>query len=353
MRAMADNEQWMRLALREALRGVGKTSPNPMVGALIVSARGRLLAAGWHRAAGSAHAEIDALRRLQMSKGPGRARGATLYVTLEPCSTVGRTPPCVEAIIEAGFARVVVGAIDPNPAHAGHGLEILRMAGIAVTTGVLEEKAMALNAAFNKWIVTRMPLVIAKCALTLDGRITRLPEEGQWLTGGAARRDAHRLRARVDAILVGAGTVLADDPQLTVRGVRLKKQPWRVVLAGERELPAGAKLLSDEHRERTLMYRNKRLETVLRDLGQREVTSVLIEGGARVLGEAFDGELVDQVRFYVAPLISGGGKMAVGGRGDDWREAPRLRNVEYRRVGPDLVLAGEVQYPGNKKKRSR
>lgn len=337
----------MRAALREARRGVGRTSPNPAVGAVIVSAKGKLLAKGWHRAAGEAHAEIDAMRRL---KSDGLAtKGASLYVTLEPCSTHGRTPPCVEAIIAGKFGRVIVGVIDPNPLHAGRGLKRLRVAGIEVTVGVLGEEAAALNRGFNKWIVTGMPLVIAKCALSLDGRITRAPGEGQWLTSERARKDAHRLRGQVDAILVGAGTVRADNPRLTVRGVRGvrgARQPWRVVLTRSGKLPKRAHLFTDEHRERTLVYKKRRLEWVLRDLGNRGVTSVLIEGGMEVLGEAFDRRLVDRVQFYIAPLIVGGGKLAVGGRGFGSREAPVIERVEYRRIGSELVIAGDVRYGG-------
>ena len=331
----------MRLALREARRGAGRTSPNPAVGAVIVSARGRLLASGWHRAAGCPHAEIEAFRRLAR---PGLARGASLYVTLEPCSTHGRTPPCVDAIIAAGFARVVAGATDPNPAHAGHGFDRLRAAGIEVIPGVLAAEAAALNRAFNKWIVTGLPLVIAKCALSLDGRITRLPSEGPWLTCERSRSDAHRLRARVDAILIGAGTLRVDNPRLTVRGVRVTRQPWRVVLTRSGDLPAQAHLFTDEHSERTLVYKRRSLAWVLRNLGRRGVTSVLIEGGAQLLGEAFDRRLVDRVQFYAAPLLVGGLKLSIAGRGAG-RKSPVVANPEYRRIGSDLVLTGDVSYP--------
>jgi len=334
------DEHWMRLALREAGRGVGRTSPNPAVGAVIVSARGKMLARGWHRAVGGPHAEIEALGRLER---PASARGATLFVTLEPCSTHGRTPPCVEAIIGAGFARVVVGAIDPNPAHAGRGIDQLRAAGIEVIAGVLEAEAAEMNRAFNKWITTGMPLVIAKCALSLDGRITRLAGEGQWLTSEAARADAHRLRARVDAIVIGAGTLRADNPRLTARGGRgAMRQPWRVVLTRSGELPAGSHIFTDEHRDRTLVYRRRSLASALRDLGARGVTSVLIEGGAEVLGEAFDKGLVDRAQFYVAPLLVGGPKVAIGGRGFSASDAPRILNPKYRRIGNDLVMTGDV-----------
>jgi len=333
---MFSHENWMRMALREARRGIGRTSPNPAVGAVIVSARGRLLATGWHRAAGRPHAEVEAIHRLAR---PGLARGASLYVTLEPCSTHGRTPPCVEAIIAARFARVIVGATDPNPAHAGRGFAKLRAAGIEVIEGVLAEEASALNRAFNKWILTGIPLVIAKCALSVDGRISRLPEEGQWLTGERTRADAHRQRARVDAILIGAGTLRADNPRLTVRGVPAARQPWRVVVTRSGKLPARSHLFTDEHRDRTLVYRDKPLEAVLRDLGGRGVTSVMIEGGAVVLGEAFDARLVDSVRFYIAPLLLGGPKPAIGGTGI---AAPGLANTVCRRIGGDLVLTGDV-----------
>ncbi|HWB60221.1 MAG TPA: bifunctional diaminohydroxyphosphoribosylaminopyrimidine deaminase/5-amino-6-(5-phosphoribosylamino)uracil reductase RibD, partial [Chthoniobacteraceae bacterium] len=192
------DEKYMRLALREAAKGIGHTSPNPAVGAVLVSRAGKILARGWHHAAGCPHAEIEALGKTR------HARGATLYVTLEPCSTRGRTPPCTEAIIAAGIARVVIGAIDPNPAHAGRAVKILKRAGIAVTTGLLAAECAALNRPFNKWIVTGMPYVYAKAGMSLDGRIARQPGEGQWITSPASRAHVQKLRARVDAILIGA-----------------------------------------------------------------------------------------------------------------------------------------------------
>jgi diaminohydroxyphosphoribosylaminopyrimidine deaminase/5-amino-6-(5-phosphoribosylamino)uracil reductase len=338
---MTPHDTWMRLALREARRGLGRTSPNPAVGAVIVSARGLLLAKGWHRAAGQPHAEIEAIRRLAR---PALARGATLYVTLEPCSTHGRTGPCVDAIIAAGFRRVVVGVVDPNPAHAGRGLKQLRKAGIDIIQGVLAQEAAALNRGFNKWILTGLPYVIAKCALSLDGRITRLPAEGQWLTSERSRADVHRLRARVDAILIGAGTLRDDNPRLTVRGVRCARQPWRVVVARSGELPAHAHLFTDEHRNRTLVYKKRSLAWVLRDLGRRGVTTVLLEGGMRILGEAFDKRLVDRVQFYVAPLLLGGPKLSIGGHGSTSTGGAVIANPEYRRIGSDVVLTGDVRY---------
>jgi len=333
----------MRAALREAAKGAGRTSPNPAVGAVIVARGGRsVLARGYHRQAGMPHAEREALRAL----GGKAARGATLYVTLEPCSTCGRTPPCVDAIIEAGFARGVIGDIDPNPAHAGRGIRLLRDAGISVLTGVLEEKCHALNPAFNKWIQTGMPLVIAKAGMSLDGRLSRPPGEGQWITGPASRERAHRLRAEVDAILIGAGTLRADNPRLTVRRVPNARQPWRVVLSrGGEELPAGSHLFTDEFKDRTLVYVRKSLRKVLRDLGRKGVTSVLIEGGMQVLGEAFDRRLVDRVHFFMAPLFLGGPKIVLGGRGaGSTPESARIIHPRYEKIGGDLHLWGEVAF---------
>ncbi|MCE9609585.1 MAG: bifunctional diaminohydroxyphosphoribosylaminopyrimidine deaminase/5-amino-6-(5-phosphoribosylamino)uracil reductase RibD [Chthoniobacter sp.] len=339
---MHDDEKHLRAALRVAARGVSHTSPNPAVGAVIVRG-GRVLARGFHRKAGGPHAEIEALHAL---KNPALARGATLYVTLEPCSTHGRTPPCVEAIIRAGFARVVVGAVDPNPAHAGRGLELLRAAGLAVTSGVLENECRELNAGFNKWIVTGLPLVIAKAGMSLDGRLTRPPGEGRWLTSPAARADAMRLRARVDAILIGAQTLRADNPRLTVRGVPGSRQPWRVIVTRSCDLPKRAHVFTDAHRDRTLVFRGQSLRTVLRELGRRGLSSVLLEGGGRVLGDAFDRRLVDRIHFYLAPLLCGGPVPAIGGRGVAATiAAPQLRHPHYQKIGSDLRLTAEVAYP--------
>ena len=329
----------MRLALREAARGVGCTSPNPAVGAVIVKG-GRVIAKGWHRCAGGAHAEIEALRAL---KKPDLARGATIFVTLEPCCTHGRTPPCTDAIIGAGIARVVTGATDPNPRHAGRGFAVLKKAGVTVTEGILAEKCAALNAGFNKWITTGMPLVIAKAGFSLDGRLTRPPGEGAWLTSEQSRADAMRLRATVDAILVGAGTVRADNPHLTIRGMSgERRQPWRAVLTRSGHLPQDAHLFSDAHRGRTLVFRGKSLRAVLRDLGKRGCTTVMIEGGGKILGAAFDAGLVDRVQFYLAPLLCGGPDVIGGSGAGSTRESPGLENVSFRKIGPDIRITADV-----------
>lgn len=331
----------MRAALAEARRGLGRTSPNPAVGAVIVRG-GRILARGFHRAAGRPHAEIEALRALP---SPADAQGATIYVTLEPCSTHGRTPPCTDAIRRAGIKRVVYGATDPNPAHAGRADALLRAHGIAVTAGVLAADCAALNRAWNYWIKTGRPWVIAKCGLSLDGRISSHPE-ARWITNADSRSDAMQLRAGVDAILIGGGTARADNPRLTLRGIRGARQPWRVVVTKSGRLPKTLHLFQDRHRDRTLIFRGEALPDVLATLGAMDVTSVLIEGGGHTLGDAFDAGLVDEVVFYLAPQFLGGPVPAVGGMGVARNEDARpLVEVSYARLGDDVRVRGLVPRP--------
>lgn len=335
---LGDDEKFLRLALAEAARGLGRTHPNPAVGAVLVKS-GRVLATGWHRKAGGPHAEIEALAALPSLH---LARGATLYVTLEPCSTHGRTPPCTAAIISAGVRRVVYGATDPNPAHAGRAAQILTAAGLTVTSGVLERGCTNLNRAWNKWIATGLPFVTAKVGMSLDGRISSHPS-ARWITGEPARRDAMRLRAECGAILVGAGTVRADNPRLTLRGVR-GRQPLRVVWTRSGRLPRGAFLFTDRFKHRTVISRAESLGELLRDLGARGVSHVLIEGGSTVLGAAFDGGLVDRLVFYIAPVLLGGPSPAIGGTGAGSLAATRdLEEVTVRRIGEDLCIEGFVK----------
>lgn len=329
-----DDEKFMRMALAQARKGRGKTHPNPAVGAVIVR-RNSVIASGWHRGAGRPHAEIEAIRAWGKS-----TKGATIYITLEPCSTHGRTPPCTDAIISGKFARVVYGATDPNPDHQGRARRILKKAGIAVTEGVLGEECSELNADWNKWIVTGQPYVVAKAGLTLDGRISSHPES-RWITNERSRRDAMKFRTQVGAIIVGAGTVRIDNPQLTIRGIARAPQPWRVVISRSGQLPPEAHLLTDEHKDRTLVFRS--LKTALRELSERGVVCVLIEGGGQVLGEAFERGLVDAVRFHMAPLLAGGPVPAVGGRGVGRNEdALKLKKVRYQRFGDDVRMTGIV-----------
>jgi len=326
----------MRAALNEAKKALGQTSPNPAVGAVVVIDN-RMVAKGHHRKVGRDHAEIECLRDFG-ARVPARA---TLYVTLEPCSTAGRTAPCTDAIIKAGIKNVVVGAFDVNPRHSGKGIVQLRNAGVKVREGILADECSRINEAFNKWIVCGRPFVIAKCGMSLDGRLTRPDGEPRWITDPSARRHARRLRAGVDAILVGAETVRADNPRLTVRGVRWVRQPWRVVLTRSGKLPRRACFFSDRFASRTLIYRDKSLATVLKNLGKRGIISVLIEGGGEVLGQALDARLIDKVQLYLGPSLSGGPVIAFPGRGaEKTADALRLRCVSYRKIGQSVCITG-------------
>lgn len=338
-----EHEKFMRAALSEARRGVGLTSPNPAVGAVLVRG-GRIIARGYHRRPGAAHAEIACLRQVRGKLGASDR----LYVTLEPCCTRGRTPPCTEAIIAAGIRHVIVGARDPNPQHWGRGFGLLRQAGITVSTGVLEEECTALNEAFNKWVTTGLPLVIAKCGMSIDGRLTRAAGEDRWITTPASRRDALQLRRSVDAILIGAETLRQDNPRLTSRGTPKARQPWRVVVTRSGRLPHDARLFTDSSRARTLVLRQRSLTFALRDLGARQITSVLIEGGGDVLGQALDERVVDKVQIYVGAMFTGGKVFAFAGRGRAaTSDAARLAGVSYHRIGNDVRITGSVRYPDN------
>jgi diaminohydroxyphosphoribosylaminopyrimidine deaminase/5-amino-6-(5-phosphoribosylamino)uracil reductase len=329
----------MRTALREARRGLGLTSPNPAVGAVLTAGE-KIIGRAFHERAGGPHAEIKCL------EVAGRLpKDATLYVTLEPCSTIGQTGPCTDAIVRAGIGTVVIGAIDVNPRHNGRGIAILRKAGIEVRSGVLSEECSDLNESFNKWILTGQPFVVAKCGMSLDGRLTRPPYEPHWITNARARRDAQALRSQVDAILVGAETVRADNPRLTVRGIAGANQPWRVVLTRSGSLPDGARLFRDRFKEKTIVYRKKSLPLVLRDLGKKSVTSVLIEGGGNILGQALDAGLIDKVQIYLGPIFTGGPVIAFGGRGaSSTQTAVRLTRLSYAKLGDDVRVMGYPVY---------
>ena len=321
----------MRAALTEARKAIGQTSPNPAVGAVLV-VDDRIVAKGHHRGAGHEHAEVECLRTFG-AKMPARA---TLYITLEPCSTFGRTAPCTNAIVKAGVKNVVTGAVDVNPRHSGRGITQLRNAGVNVREGILAEACARLNEGFNKWIVTGRPFVTAKCGMSLDGRLTRPPSEPRWITS-SARHHAHELRTRADAILIGAETLRADNPRLTVRGMRHARQPWRVVLTRSGNLPPRAHLFSDRQAARTLVYKRKRLAAVLENLGKKNVTSVLIEGGGQILSQALDARLIDKIQLYLGPILTGGAGVAFAGRGTGTTaNAIRLDRVSYQRIGQNI-----------------
>jgi diaminohydroxyphosphoribosylaminopyrimidine deaminase/5-amino-6-(5-phosphoribosylamino)uracil reductase len=374
---MRANSDYMRLALRLARRSYGKTSPNPMVGAMLVKG-GKIIGRGWHHRAGEPHGEIEAIR--DALKRGNRVKGATLYVTLEPCSTHGRTPPCTDAILRAGIKHVVIGATDPNPRHRGKGFEILRRGGVDVTGGVLAEECDQLNEAFNHWIVHRTPFVTVKAAMTLDGKIATSSTESKWITGEKARAYGMNLRQGADAILVGINTILADDPSLTVRSPKSKVQSpksgkrdglRRIVLDSQARTPSKAKVVSDSHAALTTIVvsrsapakrvsalsrrsnvlvapnagANLDLGWLLRRLGSENVTNLLVEGGGEVNASFLLQGLAQRVAFFFAPKVLGGRDSisAVAGQGImRLDQAIRLTSVDYRTLGPDLLLSARV-----------
>ncbi len=363
---------WMRMALRLARRAMGETSPNPMVGAVLVR-NSMEIGKGWHHRAGQPHAEIEALRDAAQRGNP--VTGATLYVTLEPCSTHGRTPPCTNAILAAGIARVVVGATDPNPRHAGRGLDLLRERGVSVITGVNAKAATELNRGFNHWIVRRTPLVTLKAGMTLDGKIATATGESKWITGPESRRRVMRLRQSHDAVLVGIGTVLADDPALTVRfGRRPPSCKRRVVLDTQARTPLTSQLITDLFVSQTVIVVGENapperrealaqrvavwkaplvggridLAWLLIRLGSDGVISLLVEGGGEVHAAFISAGLAQRVAFFYAPLILGGANSikAVGGQGArSLAETTRLTDVQTKMVGDDLLLEANIVPP--------
>lgn len=332
--------KWMRRALRLAKRGMGSVSPNPMVGAVIVR-DGVLLGEGWHERPGCPHAEINALASL---RSPELTRGATIYVTLEPCCTFGRTPPCCDAILSAGFARVVAGCVDPNPGHAGRGLEYLRAAGLDVTSGVCREACEALNEPFFKWIRTKRPFVLLKMAETLDGRIATASGSSRWITGPEARKHVMELRLRADAVLAGANTWRLDSPSFTAR------TPEGTVLKTPRRFIASRKPLAlPDGWETVKLDSPADWDAFLVRLGAEEVTFLLLEGGGELAASALRAGAVDKVELHIAPKILGGrgSRPSIGGADpESIDEALELTNVRVRHAGRDLVVTG---YPAKGK----
>lgn len=356
--------RFMRRALALAERGRGRTSPNPLVGAVVV-AGGRAVGEGFHARAGGPHAEVVALDQA----GP-LARGGTLYVTLEPCCHYGRTPPCTERIIASGVVRVVAALVDPNPRVNGAGFAALRRAGIEVRCGVLGEPARRQNEAYLKFITTGRPWVILKYAMSADGKLATRTGDSQWITGLKARHLVHRLRNAVDAVAVGVDTVLADDPLLTTRlprggrdavAVVLDSQartpPTSALLRGSRGAPVVVAVTAAAPAARVERLRSAGAEVevlpegpggvswshLLDRLGARGLTSLLVEGGARVAGSLVDAGLVDKLMVFMAPLVIGGSEAPgpVAGQGaETLSEALRLERVRFRRLGTDILLEG-------------
>lgn len=358
----------MAQALALAWRGAGLTRPNPPVGALLVR-NGRIVGQGWHKQAGGAHAEIIALRQ-----AGARARGATLYVTLEPCSTQGRTPPCTAALMEAGVERVVAAARDPNPRHAGRGLTILRRAGIAVKAGTAVEEARRLIAPFAHWLSAGRPQLILKLAASLDGKIADGQGRSRWISGPPARRLVHVWRRQTDAIMVGAGTVLADNPSLTPRPAG-GRRPWRVVLDSSGRVSPTARLLADGLAAQTIIATTRHCPAdrlvqwraagatvwvlpatsagvsplaLLRRLGKIGCLQVVCEGGGILATSLLRANLVDELRLFLAPILLGSQQAAglLGGTGWSLPAAPRLSLIEQQRVGDDLLITARPRRAG-------
>lgn len=335
-----DDEYWMRRALRLARRGWGRTAPNPLVGAVLV--QGDLeVASGWHRRAGTSHAEIVAIR-----EAGAAARGATLYVNLEPCSTSGRTPPCADAILGAGVRRVVVGSTDPNPRHRGAGLRELQSHGLEVVSGVCQDACTRLNEAFFCWITSGRPFVVLKLGMTLDGKIATARGESRWITGPAARRRVQRLRQWADAVMVGAETVRRDDPALTVRSPRTwGPQPWKFVWSRRTDFPQTLRIWADPARPPRFVQPQSgdAWRRFLAGLGAEEVTALLLEGGAELAASALRAGIVDRVDLFVAPTILGGRGSCPAVAGPDparLDEALHLSDLRVRRVGRDMLISG-------------
>ena len=364
------DEMYMERALELAAKGRGTTTPNPMVGAVIVK-NGRIIGEGYHIRAGEGHAEVNAF-----NNAVDDVTGATKYVTLEPCSHYGKTPPCADKIVEKKIGRVVVGALDPNPLVAGRGIEKIRNAGIPVITGVLAERSIALNEVFMKYIVTKRPFVLLKAAMSLDGKIATAEGESQWISCETSREEVHRLRHELTGIMAGIGTVLADDPMLNCR-IPGGKQPVRIIVDSHLSIPEESKLVcsakefplvvaavenSDAAKKERLAEQGVKVIEVSADdaghvdlnilmdcLGEMKIDSILLEGGGRLAEGALKAGIVDKVQFYIAPMLIGGesAKTPVEGRGiAALSEAWHISNWKAEVIGDDIKITGYIKERG-------
>ncbi len=360
----------MRLALRLAKKGMGKTSPNPLVGAVVV--KGRSIAGrGYHHRAGEPHAEVLALRQAGR-----KARGATLYLNLEPCAHFGRTPPCTHVILASSIKRVVAGMKDPNPLVSGRGIRQLRRGGVTVDVGILGEECQKLNGPFSKFITTGRPFVTLKAAISLDGKVATRSGDSRWVSSQASRNYVHRLRRATDAVMVGIGTVLKDDPQLTARlpGAKEPHQPLRVVVDSRLRIPLRSHLVRTAKSYPTLIAATRAassskrgqlekaqvevlivkrviqghvsLRALMKELARRGVVSVLLEGGSTLAASTLREEVVDRLLFFLAPKIIGGERApgVVGGEGIlRLKEAKRVKILKIGRMGPDFLIEGAIE----------
>ena len=355
----------MQRAIELAAVALGRTSPNPVVGAVIVK-NGQVIGEGYHKKAGTPHAEVHAL-----NAAGEEAAGATLYVTLEPCSHFGKTPPCADAVIKAGIKRVVISAADPNPLVAGNGIRKLKEAGIEVEIGVLQKEACHLNEAFIKYIQTGIPFVSLKTAMSLDGKIASYSGDSKWITGETARHHVHQLRNTYDAILVGIGTVLKDDPQLNTRlDINDTRDPVRIIIDSNLDLPIDSNIARSANKQRTIVFCTTKadmqrrtkledlnieiinvhsetdfipLEEVLKILGEKGLCSLLVESGGEINSYFIEHRLVDKVYWFIAPKIIGGrhAPSPIGGQGIEFmKEAVELTSMEIQKFAEDILITG-------------
>ncbi|MCP4255147.1 MAG: bifunctional diaminohydroxyphosphoribosylaminopyrimidine deaminase/5-amino-6-(5-phosphoribosylamino)uracil reductase RibD [Candidatus Scalindua sp.] len=363
-KASLDDNYYMGIAIRIARKGIGKTSPNPMVGSVIV-ANGKVIGQGYHKRCGDHHAEINAINSTKKN-----IKGSTFYVTLEPCSHHGRTPPCIAALIKEKPERVVVGSLDPNPEVNGKGIKILRSKGIKVDVGIRESECLQLNEHYFKFVKTGMPFITVKYAQTLDGRIATSSGDSQWISSEASRKYVHRLRGINMGIMVGAGTVVADNPQLTVRHVR-GKNPFRIIVDSKLRIPIKSSVLTDTNAHLTIIattssasareiaaikklgvdvwvVKKERdgmvsLKDLLRELGEREIVSVLVEGGSEIITSLLKAGLVDKMIIPIAPKIVGKGLEAIGDlKINKINKSIKFSSFKTIKKGDDIIFEGRM-----------
>ena len=358
------NEKFMKLAIELAKKGEGNVNPNPMVGAVIVKDE-KIIGQGYHERCGESHAEVNAFRSLKED-----ASGATMYVTLEPCSHYGKTPPCADKIIENNISKVVIGMVDPNPLVSGKGIEKLENAGIEVEVGVLEEECIKLNEVFIKYITTKRPFIVLKAAMSLDGKIATKTGESKWISSEESRLQVHNLRNKLSGIMVGVNTVIEDNPELTSR-IEGGNDPIRIIVDSTLRIPIDSNVLQNKDNKTiiatTSKANNKKMQEILNKgvrvltvnenngkvdlselitkLGQLNIDSILLEGGATLNYSALEEGIVDKVMMYISPKIIGGekSKTPVGGNGiDKLQEAFKIRDINISVVGEDILLEGYI-----------
>ncbi len=361
------HEKYMEQALDLAEKGKCYTSPNPMVGAVIVK-NGKVIGSGYHEVCGGNHAEVNAIESAIES-----VEGSTIYVTLEPCSHHGKTPPCADRIIKEKISKVVIAALDPNPQVAGRGVEKLRNAGIEVEIGVLEEESIVLNEVFMKYIIDKEPFVLMKTAMSLDGKIATKTGESKWISSEDSRNEVQELRRYLSGIMVGIGTVLADDPELTCR-IDEKKNPIRIIVDSKLRIPLHAKVLKNQDKAKTIIATTKEmkksqqaleieklgieilyisnmngkvnLKELVKELGNKNIDGILLEGGANLNYSAVESGIVDKVIAYIAPVIIGGeeSKTPVAGAGiSKLKDAIKLKNITFSKIGEDIKIEGYTE----------